>query len=414
MRISTHQAFLAGLQGLLEGQANVTRLQEQIATGKRVDTPGDDPVAAPQIIALKRQIELINQYKKNADTATNRLQLEETTLGSIENTLQGVRQLAIQAGDGALDQNGREAIAAELQQRVEELLGLVNTRGVDSEYLFSGYQADTQPFVRNASGGFSYRGDEGQLFLPVATDLNLAVNDSGKALFMGIPIPNDFTMQADPGNGGSAVAQNAAVINQADFDAFYPDDAVITFSVAGGTTTYSVTRVSDGAAISGGTPPQPLTNMAYTPGEAIAFEGMQLEITGTPADGDVFTAVHANPQKLDMLGIVDRLAQGLVAPGTSPAEYGELISDALISLDNVLSSINRTVAQIGSRLNTIESVQEANADIKLMSQNTLSKVEDLDFTEAISQLTQGTFILQAAQQSYAAISNLSLFNFIRS
>lgn len=416
MRISTHQAFLTGLQGLLDGQINVTRLQEQIATGKRVDTPGDDPIAAPQIIALNRQIELIDQYAKNADTATNRLRLEETTLGSIEDTLQRVRQLAVQGGDGALDSSSRKAIAAELYQRVEELLGLVNTRGVDSEYLFSGYQADTPPFARNASGGFTYQGDEGQLFLPVASDLNVAVNDSGKALFVDIPIPNNFTLQADPGNAGTGVAQNPVVTNQAEYDAFYPDDAVITFTVAGPNTTYSVTRVSDGSPVSGGSPLQPLTNIPYTAGDVIAFEGLQLEIGGAPADGDIFRAVHSNPQKLDMLAIVEQLAQGLDTLGDSSADRaqrGELISDALLSLDNVLGSITLTTANIGSRLNTIEDVQKANDQVKELAQNTLSQVQDLDFTEAISLLTQSTFILQAAQQSYVTINNLSLFNFIR-
>lgn len=98
MRISTHQAFLSGLRNLLDGQANVSGLQEQIATGKRIETPADDPVAAPQIIALNRQIDLLNQYQKNADRATNRLELEETTLGNIVDVLQRVRQLAVQGG----------------------------------------------------------------------------------------------------------------------------------------------------------------------------------------------------------------------------------------------------------------------------------------------------------------------------
>ena len=416
MRISTHQAFLSGLQGILDGQVNVNRLQEQIATGKRVDTPGDDPIAAPQIIALKRQIGLLDQYQSNADRATNRLNLEESVLDSIGDSLQTVRQLAVQAGDGALDFGSRQSIATELQQRVEELLGLVNTQGIDNEYLFSGYQANTQPFVRTSGGGFSYQGDEGQLFIPVANDLNVAASDSGKAIFADIEVPNNFTVQVGGANTGTGLAQTPVVTNQADYDAFYPDDAVITFTVSGGTTTYSVTRVSDGTAISGGTPLQPLTNVPYTPGEAIAFEGIQLQISGAPADGDQFTALHSPPQKLDMLSIVEQLANGLSTlggGGASNLQRGELISDALLGLDNVLASVNQTVAKIGARLNTIESVEQTNSELKLFNQANLSKAEDIDFTEAISQLMQSTFVLQAAQQSYLKVNNLSLFNFIR-
>jgi len=419
MRISTHQAFLSGLRSLQDGQANVFGLQEQIATGKRVETPADDPIAAPQIIALKRQVALLDQYQSNADRATNRLNLEESVLDSIGDSLQSVRQLAVQAGDGALDFGSRQSIATELQQRVDELLGLVNTQGIDNEYLFSGYQANTQPFVRDSGGGFSYQGDEGQLFIPIGSDLNVAASDSGKTLFTDIEVPNNFTVTTPvpPAtvNTGTGMAQTPVVTNQASYDAF-SDDAVITFTVSGGTTTYSVTRGSNGAAVSGGTPLQPLTNVPYTPGEAIAFEGVQLQISGAPADGDEFTALRSPPQKLDMLSIVEQLANGLNAlgdGGTSNLQRGELVSDALLGLDNVLASVNQTVAKIGARLNTIESIEDTNSELKLFNQATLSKVEDLDFTEAISQLTQSTFVLQAAQQSYLKVNNLSLFNFLR-
>jgi len=416
MRISTHQAFQSGLRGLLEGQANVTRLQEQIATGKRVDTPADDPIAAPQIIALNRQVALLDQYDSNAVLAKNRLNMEETTLDSITDSLQRVRQLAVQAGDGALDFGSRQGIAVELNQRVEELLSLVNTRGADNEFIFSGYQANTQTFVRAAGGGFTYQGDEGQLFLPISSTLNVATTDSGKSLFADISVPNDFTVTAAGGNSGTGTVQTPVITNQSSYDAFYPDDAVITFSVAGPNTTYSVTRASNAAPISGGVPSQVLTNIPYTPGSAIEFEGVHLEISGAPANGDVFTAVHSNPQKLDVLTIVEQLANGLNSLGGGEAsnlERGELISDALLSLDGALTSVNQTMAEIGSRLNTIESVEQANGEIKLFHQSTLSGIEDLDYTEAISLLTQSNFVLQAAQQSYVQVNKLSLFNFIR-
>jgi len=245
--------------------------------------------------------------------------------------------------------------------------------------------------------------------------LNVATTDSGKSLFADISVPNDFTVTAAGGNSGTGTVQTSVVTNQSSYDAFYPDDAVITFSVVGPDTTYSVTRASNGAPISGGAPSQVLTNIPYTPGSAIEFEGIHLEIGGTPANGDVFTAVHSNPQKLDVLTIVEQLANGLNTLGGGEAsnlERGELISDALLSLDGALTSVNKTIAEIGSRLNTIESVEQANGEIKLFHQSTLSGIEDLDYTEAISLLTQSNFVLQAAQQSYVQVNKLSLFNFI--
>ena len=417
MRISSQQAFLTGLRPLLEGQANVTNLQEQIATGKRIDTPADDPIAMPQIIALNRQIDQLTQYESNINLARNRLNLEETTLDSIKDSLQRVRQLAVQAGDGALDLDSLKGIAVELNQRIEELLGLMNTRGPDNEYIFSGYQANTPTFVRSPGGGFTYQGDEGQLFIPVSSTLNIAASDSGKALFDQIAVPNDFTVDAAVGNTGTGSVTTSVVTDQNVYDAFHPDSAVITFSVSGGNTTYSVTRSPGGTPINGGVPLQPLTNIPYVAGEAIAFEGIQLHIEGAPADGDVFTAQSSTPQTLDVLSIVEQLANGLNTLGVGEAgnlERGELISDALLSLDNAFTSVNGVMAQLGSRLNTLDSVESTHQEIKLFSRSTLSEVEDLDYTEAISLFTQSNFVLQAAQQSYLQVNQLSLFNFLRS
>jgi flagellar hook-associated protein 3 FlgL len=417
MRISTQQAFQSGLQNLLNGQSNLSRLQEQVATGKRIETPGDDPVTAPQIISLNRQINLLDQYKVNSDRATNRLALEETILGSITDSVQRVRQLTVQAGNPVLDFGSRQSIAVEMNQRVEELLGLVNAQGTDNEFIFAGYQSDTQPFVRRSGGGFDYQGDNGHLSIAITNTLSINVSDSGRELFAEIAVPNNFTVEAAAANTGSAIAQSSVVTNQSLYDSFYPNDAVVTFAVSGGNTTFSVTRAAGGAAISGGVPSQALTNIPYTPGQAIAFEGIQLRVNGVPANGDVLTAEHSDPQKQDILSIVEQLAAGLNSIGAGTDENlqrRELINDALLSLDGALTSINQTVAQIGARRNTIDSVVTSNAEIKLFSQTTLSSLEDLDFTAAVSQLTQSTFVLQAAQQSYASIQNLSLFNFIRS
>ena len=183
MRISSIQAFNNGVNGLGRNYSNVIRTQEQISSGNRILTPADDPVASVRLLQLEQQQAILGQYKENLTAAKNSLTQEETTITSVVNVLQRIRELAVQAGGGALSGNDRRSIAKELSEREGELLNLMNSRNARGEYLFSGFLGKTEPFLRNPDGTYSYQGDEGQRSLQVAGSSNVAINDNGKRLF---------------------------------------------------------------------------------------------------------------------------------------------------------------------------------------------------------------------------------------
>ncbi|WP_445936797.1 flagellar hook-associated protein 3 [Pseudomonas sp.] len=183
MRISSIQAFNNGVGGLGRNYSNVIRTQEQISSGNRILTPADDPVASVRLLQLEQQQAILGQYKENLTAAKNSLTQEETTITSVVNVLQRIRELAVQAGGGALSAEDRKSIAKELSEREGELLNLMNSRNARGEYLFSGFLGKTEPFLRNPDGTFSYQGDEGQRSLQVAGSSNVAINDNGKRLF---------------------------------------------------------------------------------------------------------------------------------------------------------------------------------------------------------------------------------------
>jgi flagellar hook-associated protein 3 FlgL len=183
MRISSIQAFNNGVSGLGRNYSNLIRTQEQISSGNRILTPADDPVASVRLLQLEQQQAILGQYKENLTAAKNSLTQEETTITSVVNVLQRIRELAVQAGGGALSAEDRKSIAKELGEREGELLNLMNSRNARGEYLFSGFLGKTEPFLRNPDGTFSYQGDEGQRSLQVAGSSNVAINDNGKRLF---------------------------------------------------------------------------------------------------------------------------------------------------------------------------------------------------------------------------------------
>ena len=132
---------------------------------------------------LEQQQAVLGQYKENLTAAKNSLTQEETTITSVVNVLQRIRELAVSAGGGALSADDRKSIAKELSEREGELLNLMNSRNARGEYLFSGFLGKTEPFQRNPDGTYSYQGDEGQRSLQVAGSSSVAINDNGKRLF---------------------------------------------------------------------------------------------------------------------------------------------------------------------------------------------------------------------------------------
>lgn len=412
MRLSTQQFFLGGLNNILDAQKRLNTLQEQIATGKKISSPADDPIGAAQTIAINQQLSITQQYRKNAAAAESRLRIEEITLSSMDDVVKRVRELTIQSGNGALGLGDRRGIAAELQQRLEQLTGFTNTQDANGLYIFGGYQSEQRPFVQSSGGGFVYQGDEGQMFLKVADNVNVAVSDSGRNVFQDMDEPHDFGAVPNVANSGTGAVANQAVLNQKDFDAFWPEDATVTFSVIGPDTFYTVTRVSDGLVLSGGTPSGPLNNVPYNPGDTLEFAGTHIEFSGVPANGDSIDITSAPANKLGMLDAIKKLIDGLENLPNG-VNLGELIADTLVSMDRAQNNILTTEAQVGARLNLVDDAVAGHENLDIISRKVLSDIEDLDYAEALSNLSQQSFLLEATQQTFARITNLSLFNFLR-
>ena len=289
MRISTQQIFNIANIGMADAQQAIAKTEEQISTGKRVVDPADDPVASTVALQIKDVIARGEQYQKNIDIAENLLELEEVTLDGVIGIMQRMRELAVQAGNTAvLTASDYEAMAVEVDSRLEELLNLVNTRSAGGEYIFGGYQGAKQPFVQDGGGGYRYRGDEGALFVKVSSIARVQVSDSGWRLFENIPSSeNTVRTSVNPANRASPPVSISVgqVVDQAAFDSFYPEDMVVTFNAFGNvippTTNYTITERSTGRVI--------VANQIYQPGEPITVNGVSFRIGGVPYPGTAAT-----------------------------------------------------------------------------------------------------------------------------
>nr|WP_067287961.1 flagellar hook-associated protein FlgL [Marinobacterium profundum] len=184
MRISTQQVFLNNVDNLSRANSELVKTQEQIATGKRVLQPSDDPLAASQIIKLEQEVARTEQFQTNIDVSNRRLSHEELTLDELFNNAVRLREITIQAGSAALGSQDRAALATEVDGIIDQMQGLMNTRDVQGEYLFSGFQGDQQAYSFNdVTERYEFQGDAEQRFIQIGPDNRIASTDSGAQLF---------------------------------------------------------------------------------------------------------------------------------------------------------------------------------------------------------------------------------------
>ncbi|QIJ01642.1 flagellar hook-associated protein FlgL [Stutzerimonas balearica] len=403
MRISTLQAFNNGVSGLQRNYANVTRTQEQISTGNRILTPADDPVASVRLLQLDQQQSVLDQYNSNLTAAKNSLTQEEVTLNSVNTVLQRVRELAVQAGNGALDPEDRKSIASELREREDELLSLMNTRNARGEYLFSGFQGKTQPFVRTGDGSYRYDGDEGQRKLQIASSLSVPISDNGKSIFENVT--NAARLSVTKAASSALDISEPLVSDEVAFAG--RGDITITFAASPNERNYTVSD-ANGQSLGSGT-----LEEAPEAENKLVVGGVTVFVSGTPTAGETITLTEDGGPKQGILDTVGALRQALEDPGTGNGAVRDAVGAALTNLDHGMVSVDAARGNIGARLNVIESTLTDNEDVALVNKAVQAELRELDYPEALSRLSMQSVVLQAAQQSYVKISGLSLFNVMR-
>lgn len=398
MRVSNDTLRSAFLAALDDARRRVIETQHQVSTGKRVNSPADDPVAAARVAHLDASLARLDQYQANATFARNQLGLEEEALTEAIGHLQRIRDLTLQANNGSMSAGDRHVIATEITAQRAALLAIANTTDVDGRFLFAGYRESTTPFTISAGGSVAYNGDQGQRTLQISDSRFVAINDSGADVFQRIPEGNGtFVLSVNPANAGSGVLGSSSVVDPTGWVA---DTFTINFLTS---TSYEV-RNSASALVGAAT---------FTPSQSIAFAGIELRIDGSPAAGDSFTVAPATQR--DVFATLDRLAAAIDSVAGNAADRAEMHSNVgqrLADLDQAIGRLIDVRGEIGARVRALDQQEGLNADFAVHLKTTLSAVRDLDYAEALSRLSQELFGLDAAQQAFARAQNLSLFRFL--
>ncbi|MDA8154390.1 MAG: flagellar hook-associated protein FlgL [Acidithiobacillus sp.] len=403
--ISTPMSYALPTNAILQDQAQLTSLDQQMATGQAVNSPADNPSAAAGSLQLGQQISALSLDGATAGLAQSSLQNLSSTVGSISTLVQSLRQTALAAANGTTNSQDRQALADSVNLGLQQLVQLGNTQTPDGNYLLSGSQSNTQPFSSNGSG-VAYQGDAGTNALQIAPGLTVPTSLSGQFLMMDIPTGNGYaSVAAASGNTGTATVAVGGVSNLAAATAMDTGNQSYTlgFTVAGSgvaQSIYTVTNAS-GTVISSG---------AYSPGTTIDVAGNQFTINGSPANGDSFQIAPAKSQSLfqTISQMANLLSQG-ASNGAGGAQFDQGMSNVLSNLNQGLTRLLTGQAAIGSSLAQINAISGINQTQSTNDQIAQSGLISANLPAVATQFQQGTTALQASLSAFSAMQGLNLF-----
>lgn len=184
IRVSEQSRQEARLRVLQTVTQRADRLQQQIASGRRIQRASDDPAGATLALRHRRDIAFETQMQRNQEGGIAFMNATEAALDAATEALQRARELTVQASSSALSTSDRSAIAKEINQIIGHLAQIANG-SFGGAYLFSGYQTQTPAYdvAGDPPIAVTYQGDNGQRVRRISLQDEAPVNLTGPEVF---------------------------------------------------------------------------------------------------------------------------------------------------------------------------------------------------------------------------------------
>lgn len=406
MQISTMGMFQNAVTSFNDLQNNIATTINQVDTGLALTSPADNPAAASQVLVITQNKNLNTQYALNGQNATNALSTADGALSGVSNLLESLKSTIVQAGNGSLNASDRNTIVQQFQSGISQLLNLSNSTDGNGNYLFSGSATGSAGYVATANGA-QYVGNQEVQLLQVDASQQIAVTVPGNNVFGNIPVSaNAFFGIPNANNTSTATISAGTVTNAASVTG---DNYSINFTSA---TQYDVLDTTTGATVASAQP--------YTSGTPIAFGGMQITVTdgaspttGVPAAGDKFAVQPGNQNIFQALtNVITALNSFSTATQGDGTNFANALAQANTSIDASLSNVLTARDQLGNSMQQVTSLKSVSDTTNIAYATSLSSLQDVNYAQAISQLSLEQFTYQAAQKAFASTSQLSLISML--
>ena len=473
VRITQGMMYARALSDVQRGLVNYSRLQQEVATGRRVNRPSDDPAAALRILPLRSDLRDLEQLSNNVSLARETLNVGAASLEDASAIMQRVRELVTQASNGTVSDSDRSSIAAEFDQLLGQIAGIANSRRGD-RFLFGGTENSSPPFELREAGDRTrpyYAGNRNSLDVDVAPGVTTALNVPGDGIFLSrnrgattfAPAFGQQATGAQPiGVGDTGVGFGELQVSFGGLTT----DAPSTVTAGSGTTTalgvldFTFTSGPDTLSIGGGPAVAiPATDQTFTTSDG---REISLTVTGVPAtttgtftatanlstDGgltarnvDDFTdqswpvvnsnddtVLYVNGRDITRTGTEDVKFTGTFDVFTTLAELRSLmeneaglpsqaVRDRVASLIPEVESAHDAILdglrELGFRSSSMDVLQNRVEGLRISSTESLSRIEDTDIAESILELQRQDLSYQTALQVSARVIQSSLQGFLR-
>ncbi|MNU86982.1 flagellar hook-associated protein FlgL [Acidovorax sp. Leaf73] len=410
-RLGTANMYDNALRNLGTRQTNLSNLQENLTSGKRVVRASDDPVSAAQAERAINRLARIQTEQRALETQRNAIAQAESALGDAVDLVQNFRELVVNAGSAALTPNDRNTIANQLQGLREQLLEVANRKDTNGVPLLSALGSALAPFLGplSTSPDYSFEGLPGQT---ASSGVSIPNTLDGEAAFMFDP-QRDGVYTAGVSAIPSSRSLNTTAVTPVDPSLVTGDNYTITFSAVGpgatpGTTTatYTLTNTTTGAVSPAVVVPDYPTDKPVTIA-ITSIPGLSFDIKGNPATGDTIT-LQPSPSMFSTLDNAIRDIRS--APDSNAA--AQAVGQALGNMDIGLERLHNMRGYAGELLNRADRITGDQEKRSIQLEGDRSRAEDLDMIQGISDFQNQQVGYEAALKSYAQVQKLSLFNFI--
>lgn len=175
------------MRNLNNNMLRMDQLQNQMATGRKINKPSDDPVGISFAMRYRSEYTANEQYVSNADAAQSWLEYTDTMLNQAGNVLHRVRELSVQGSNGTNPDTAFESIRIEIEQLKNQMVEIVNSQ-FNGKYVFNGQMTDVPPYSKDdPSQSVS---DDGSVLFDIGAGVTISVNVPGNKV-VGMPEDED-------------------------------------------------------------------------------------------------------------------------------------------------------------------------------------------------------------------------------
>ena len=473
MRLSTLSKFNRVLSGLQSNQFQSVRAQEQIASGRRILRPSDDPRGAARLLAVQRELAGMGRSQEAISSGRELLDAAASSLQNASSLMTDAREVLLQGMNGTLSDDDRKALASEFDILRRQLIDIGNQK-LGDRYLFAGAETRTRPFADQESAQglrTTYLGDDGSPLIHLEDGTDVAAGLPGSQVFMpGLPTGTLFGqltglsggVTANEGSGyvnvelrhdatdaAALAGTGIALVDGGAQDTLLGDHTLTIDTTAGtiqlgdgpvrelptnGSTDFVLQNGLggelhldlsgwNGADFTGTVSGQGSIRLAGGTFAPIDFTETDLELsdptTGTVLHVDTTTVGRAGSELVTFegaLGVFD-LFHGIAEDlrneqGLSSPELTRRLEQRLEDLDQAHEDILLSAGLLGSRSRRLETASDGLSAGELALEGIRSTIEDADLAETALEMAKADMALQLAQSSGARLLQNSLLNFL--